>query len=344
MEDMDLRPDIELGLMREGQRLGALLSRTLRAVDEVLERHRPDIVVVQGDTTSATAASLASYLERIPVAHVEAGLRSGEAFEPFPEEANRRVISQLATLHFAATSSAARQLEIERVPSPRIHVTGNTVIDALLETVERYPRPRGWSTDGPVRLLVTLHRRESLGAPLAGICRALLALVVKYPRVRIHFPVHPAPAVRRPAYAILGNHPRIELVEPLPYPDFVAALNACYFVLTDSGGVQEEAPALGTPVLVLRNATERVEAIDAGTAMLVGTSPKNIVRAASWLLDTPAAHQLMSKASNPYGDGRASERIAYLLLSELGVGREPKPPAFEVEAPSEPVKMDWARA
>ncbi len=326
--DVGLHQDVDLHLMTERQPLATLLARAITALDGLFREKAPDFVVVQGDTTSAVAAALAAYLLRIPVGHVEAGLRSGDQHEPFPEEANRRVIAQLATLHFAPTEAAAATLARESPPSPRIFLTGNTVIDSLLRVREGLGSRAPGGLGEQRMLLVTLHRRESQGQCMEDVCSAIMAIVVSRPDVRVLFPVHPSPAVREPVYRILGRHPRIQLCEPLPYRELVGALDRCHFVLTDSGGIQEEAPALGKPVLVLRNATERQEGIEAGTAALVGTDPHAILRAALTLLDNDEIYARMAQARNPYGDGRAGTRIGHIIAEELGVATQESLPPF----------------
>ena len=325
--DMELKVHRNLHLMSERQELAALLARAIGGLDEVLREWQPSWCVVQGDTSSALAGALAAHLRGISVAHVEAGLRSGDLSEPFPEEANRRLIAQLAQLHFAPTARAARALQGESLASPRIHVTGNTVVDSLLWMLRRLPVPARES-NGRRTVLVTLHRRESFGPALARICRGLLAIAVSRPDVRIVFPVHPSPRVRGPVREILGNHPAVDLCDPLPYSDFIATLASCFLVVTDSGGVQEEAPALGKPVLVVRNKTERDEGVRAGTAWLIGTNPRRILGSALKLLDDPDAYRRMAHATSPYGDGHAGERVAHALAADLGMYSRPPPAPF----------------
>jgi UDP-N-acetylglucosamine 2-epimerase (non-hydrolysing) len=277
--------------------------------------------MVQGDTTSAFVGALAAFYQRIPVAHLEAGLRTDDLFEPFPEEANRRLITPLASLHFAPTELAARRLRREGVPAQRVLVTGNTVIDALLKVRSTLPQ----SPDSPMRrrvILLTMHRRESFGRPFENICQAILDLVERNPLVEVHFPVHASPFVREPVERLLSGHPRIILSEPLEYGELVRLMEASYLVMTDSGGLQEEAPALGKPVLVLRDKTERPEAIRAGTACLVGSRRQRILNTAERLLHDPSAHRAMAQAVNPYGDGRATERILGALRFHFGLASE----------------------
>jgi UDP-N-acetylglucosamine 2-epimerase (non-hydrolysing) len=320
-----LAPDLDLDLMRPNQTLAALTSRILVGLDEVLGRTRPDLVVVQGDTATAMVGALAAYYHRLPVAHLEAGLRTDDLFQPFPEEGNRRLIGILAALHFPPTTFAADNLRREGVPEGRILVTGNTVIDALLHVRRRLALdlapPAGYR-----RILLTMHRRENGGQPFEEICGAVLDLVQRNPDVDVLFPVHASPAVREPVQRLLGGHPRIALTEPLGYEDFVRALDASYLVLTDSGGVQEEAPALGKPVLVLRDKTERPEAIVAGTSRLVGTDRHQVLEMAERLLHDASAYGAMARAANPYGDGRASARIVGALRHHFGLADAPPEP------------------
>ena len=306
-----LRPDVDLRLMRPDQSLNALAAAALAAVDEVLASAAPDWLLVQGDTTTAMAAALAAFHRGVRVGHVEAGLRTGDLARPFPEEANRRIVDALAAALFAPTGRAAGALLAEGVDPSRIHVVGNTVIDALRllpidpETVPARPE-----------VLVTVHRRESFGAPLAGIFAALRRLAESFPGVDWIYPVHPNPNVRGPAHEALGGLPNLTLCAPLGYGELVRRLRRCRFVLTDSGGLQEEAPTFGKPVLVLRDTTERPEGIEAGVARLVGTDGERIVAAAAELLTSEAAYAAMARAVNPYGDGRAAERIAAILAGE----------------------------
>ena len=315
-----LKPDIDLELMAPRQTLADLTARAVEALDNVMTRVRPDLVVVQGDTTSAMVGALAAYYHRTPVVHVEAGLRTDNPYQPFPEEGNRRLIGTLAALHFAPTSSAAYRLQQEGVPERRIFVTGNTVIDSLLRVREN--SGHGGNLARPSsrrRVLVTMHRRENRGAALEGTCRALLQLVDRNPDVEVVFPVHPSPFVREPVTRLLSGHARIILTGPLGYQEFILLMDSCHLILTDSGGIQEEAPALGKPVLVLRDTTERPEAINAGTARLVGPDPSRVLSVTETLLHNEKAYQAMARAKNPYGDGRAAERILAALRFHFGL-------------------------
>lgn len=304
----DLRVDRDLDLMRNDQSLPDLTARMLGAVHDVLEQEKPDLALVQGDTTTVFATALACFYAGIPCGHVEAGLRTHDRSAPFPEEMNRAMVSRLASMHFAPTEGAADNLRAEGVPAESIIVTGNPVIDALLWMAERVPPSRFAAPPGQHLILVTAHRRESFGEPLARICAALRTLADR-PDVRIVYPVHPNPSVTAPVRELLGDHGSIALEQPLDYPEFVAAMQASRLILTDSGGIQEEAPSLGVPVLVMRDKTERPEAIDAGTARLVGTSTDAIITRAQELLDDEAAHSTAAQRANPFGDGRAAARI-----------------------------------
>jgi UDP-N-acetylglucosamine 2-epimerase (non-hydrolysing) len=326
----DIEPDVDLDLMRPNQSLPQITSRILTGIDEVLTETRPDRVLVQGDTTTAMAAALSGYYHRIPVDHVEAGLRSGDIYSPFPEEVNRKVVGSLASWHFAPTARAADALLRENVSPDRVIVTGNTVIDALLETEKRIdsfdevkhvidselPKPG----DNRRIVLVTAHRRENFDGGMERIASAILRIAANED-VLVVYPVHPNPNVRELMQAKLGGHPNIRLLPPLEYIPFVYLLSRSDFVLTDSGGIQEEAPALGKPVLVMRDTTERPEGIDAGTARLVGTDPNQIHLEAMRLLRDRAHYDAMSRAHNPFGDGHASERI----LDVLAHGNEVPP-------------------
>jgi UDP-N-acetylglucosamine 2-epimerase (non-hydrolysing) len=328
-----LKPDIDLKLMTPRQTLADLTARAVGALDNIITRVRPDLVVVQGDTTSAMVGTLAAYYHRTPVAHVEAGLRTDDPYEPFPEEGNRRLIGTLAALHFAPTSSAAYRLQQEGVPEGRIFVTGNTVIDSLLRVREN--SGHGGNLARPSsrrRVLVTMHRRENRGAALEGTCRALLQLVDRNTDVEVVFPVHSSPFVREPVKRLLSGHARIILTDPLGYQEFILLMDSCHLILTDSGGIQEEAPALGKPVLVLRDTTERPEAINAGTARLVGPDPTRVLSATETLLHNEKAYQAMARAKNPYGDGRAAERIVAALRFHFGLLAERPAPFVPHEA------------
>jgi UDP-N-acetylglucosamine 2-epimerase (non-hydrolysing) len=326
LELFHVAPDVDLNLMAPGQTLPALTARVITGVEDVLARLQPDLVLVQGDTTTVMAAALAAFYRRIPVGHVEAGLRTNDRYNPFPEEINRRIAGQLATLHFAPTARAADALRREGLSPETIHVTGNTVIDALHWVVAQ-PAPTeveslladlGCGTgraDARRLVLVTAHRRESFGAPFEQICLGLRELARRNRDVTLVYPVHLNPNVREPVQRLLAHEERIHLIEPLSYLPFAHLMKAAHLVLTDSGGVQEEAPSLGVPVLVLRRETERQEAVEAGTVKLIGPDAEAIVRESERLLHDEAAYAAMSSAVSPYGDGHSAERIAQIILT-----------------------------
>ena len=312
----ELDPDWDLDIMREGQGLAQVGSECLEAVDRLLGEWRPDLLLVQGDTASVFFSALAGYFHGIPTGHVEAGLRTGDLRRPFPEEGFRRLAGVLADLHFAPTEAARQNLLREGIDPGRIEVTGNTVVDALLEIAERREPVRCealrrlLAPGAPPFLLLTAHRRESFGAPLERVFEAVEDIVASHDTVEILFPVHPNPNVAGPAERRFPGHPRIHLSPPLRYPDLVAALAGAKGVLTDSGGIQEEAPTFGTPVLVLREVSERPEGIEAGVARLVGTDADTVRAAALDLLQRGDPERERVRRDNPYGDGRAGERIA----------------------------------
>ncbi len=321
LDAFSIQPDFDLDLMRPRQTLSALTARILTALDPVLETERPDLVVVQGDTTTTLAAALAAFYREIPVAHIEAGLRTGDMTQPFPEEMNRVLTSRLAAWHFAPTPRAAEALLREGTEPGNIFVTGNTGIDAVLYVRDALdsgalPAPEWpWLHPSKRLILVTSHRRESFGRGFASAMRALARLASRED-VQIAYPVHRNPRVAGPAHALLAGLPNITLLDPLPYVPFVDLMRRCKLIVTDSGGIQEEAPSLGKPVLVLRAKTERPEAVEAGTVKLVGSQEDRIVAEASRLLDDPAEYARMTRIHNPYGDGHASERIARALAEE----------------------------
>jgi UDP-N-acetylglucosamine 2-epimerase (non-hydrolysing) len=314
LEQFGIIPDVDLDMMSEGQSLVELTSRMLPAVSAALERVGARAVLAQGDTATVFVAALAAFYGRLPFGHVEAGLRTHDLDEPFPEEGFRQLASRLAHWHFAPTQVAAANLADEGVPPGRVHVTGNTGIDALLSTVASAPTA---PDDGCRRVLLTAHRRESFGAPMRDIFLAARDIADAFEDVEIVCPVHPNPNVRPLALELLGGHPRIVLRDPLGYAELVALMSRSYLVLTDSGGIQEEAPALGKPVLVLREQTERPEAVAAGVARVVGTDRRRIVEEASQLLRHDAQYRAMAVGASPYGDGHASERIVRILGESL---------------------------
>jgi UDP-N-acetylglucosamine 2-epimerase (non-hydrolysing) len=318
LEWFQIEPDYDLDLMRPDQGLAGFASRALVAVSEVLQEVRPDVVLVQGDTTTVMMAALAAFYQCIPVGHVEAGLRTRNRYNPFPEEINRRIAGVLATYHFAPTERAAAALRAEQMPEEDIYVTGNTVVDALLMTVRRpVDLELDLGLDGRRLILVTAHRRESFGAPFESLCLALRDLAERNADVKVVYPVHLNPNVRGPVERILAQQPRVHLLEPLRYEQFAHLMAQAYLILTDSGGIQEEAPVLGRPTLVMRETTERPEAIEAGTARLVGTDRHRIVAEAECLLHDEGAYRTMAQAGSPFGDGRSAERIVNILLSRL---------------------------
>jgi len=317
-----IKPDYDLNLMQPDQTLDQLTARLLTGVGQVLDREKPDIALVHGDTSTTLASSLAAFYRKLPVGHVEAGLRSGSLLAPWPEEMNRRVATLATRLHFAPTSRARQNLLNEGIEASHIHLTGNTVIDALIATVQRLktsPEKRaaldrqfGFLYRGVPLVLVTGHRRENFGAGFESICRAMSDLVSQN-NVQLVYPVHPNPNVRGPVERLLGSHSRIHLIDPLDYEPFVYLMERSYIIITDSGGVQEEAPSLGKPVLVMRDTTERPEAVDAGTVILVGTSQERIVGEANRLLNDTSHYIRMAQAMNPYGDGLAAKRIRAVI-------------------------------
>lgn len=317
----DITPDYDLNVMQSGQGLTGITSTVLRGMQPVLEDFCPDLMLVHGDTTTTLSASLSAYYHKVPVGHVEAGLRTHNIYSPWPEEINRRVTGSIATMHFAPTPKAAANLIDEAVDRSSVFITGNTVIDALLEIVRRLESDPGQSAAFDARfglepgkriILVTGHRRESFGGGFDRICNALKAIASRED-VRIIYPVHLNPNVKGPVETSLGSHPRINLIPPQDYLPFVHLMRRADIILTDSGGVQEEAPSLGKPVLVMRETTERPEAIEAGTVRLVGTDTDLIIRETNVLLDNSEAFDAMALAHNPYGDGYASQRICDVI-------------------------------
>lgn len=315
LKTFSIKPDYDLNVMKDRQQLSGLTSRIIEETTSVLKNARPHLIMVQGDTTTAMATALAGFYRQIPIAHVEAGLRTDKSYDPFPEEMNRRLISNLANIHFAPTLKSEEALLKENISPEIIFRTGNTVIDAILKMAKKdidfdlYKSLDIPIQEGQRMILVTAHRRENWGEPLENICQAIQQLCDWYEDLIFVFPVHKNPIVRVTVYEFLGDVERVHLVEPLDYTAFVSALNQCYLVLTDSGGIQEEAPALGKPVLVLRTTTERPEAIEMGTAKLVGVEVEAIIRETATLLDNKKTYEQMTRAINPYGDGRAAERI-----------------------------------
>jgi UDP-N-acetylglucosamine 2-epimerase (non-hydrolysing) len=318
LEWFRIEPDYDLDLMQFDQGLAEFASRALVAVSEVLQEANPNVVLVQGDTTTAMMAALAAFYLQIPIGHVEAGLRTGKRYNPFPEEINRRIAGVLATFHFAPTKRAAVALSAEQVPEGSIFITGNTVVDALLMTIKRNVNLElGLNLNGRRMILVTAHRRESFGPPFESLCLALKDLAERNSKVEIVYPVHLNPRVQDPVGRILNEHPRIHLIEPLRYEQFSHLMSKAHLILTDSGGIQEEAPVLSKPTLVMRETTERPEAVEAGTARLVGTDRYRIVAEVTKLLSDKKAYDNMAQAGSPFGDGHAAKRIVGILSTKL---------------------------
>ena len=317
-----IHPDFDLNLMQPGQDLFDITSNVLLGMRNVYRQWQPDIILVHGDTTTTLAASLSAYYAKIKVGHVEAGLRTGNKYAPWPEEMNRRLTGDITDVHFAPTEKARANLLSEGLANKHVHVTGNTVIDALIDVVDRirsdpllkagFEEQFDFLDPGKRLILVTGHRRENFGSGFENICHALAQLALRGD-VQILYPVHLNPNVQEPVRRILGSVPNIKLIEPQDYLPFVYLMERSTLLITDSGGVQEEAPSLGKPVLVMRNTTERPEAVDAGTVKLVGTNPAAIIREANHLLDDPGAYETMARAHNPYGDGKAASRICNIL-------------------------------
>ena len=323
LEIAGIKPDVDLDVMTPNQTLDGLTAKLIVDLGQAFDAEKPDRIVVHGDTLTTMVASLAAYYRKIPVAHVEAGLRSGDIYHPWPEEVNRRVVACVADMNFAPTRTAADALLRENRDAASIHVTGNTVIDALLATRERIVAMPALAAGldelaerfaGKRIIAVTSHRRENFGGGMEAIARSIADIAAR-PDIAVIFPVHPNPNVRPIMEGVLGGLPNVAMIEPLDYPHFVRLLDLCYLVLTDSGGVQEEAPSLGKPVLVMRETTERPEGVAAGTAKLVGTDRGRIVREVLSLLDDEAAYRAMARAHNPFGDGLASQRIAAIIAS-----------------------------
>jgi len=322
LELFGIVPDEDLNVMQPGQTLAGLTSRIVQGMQEVIARHKPDIVLVHGDTSTTFATALAAFYERTAIGHVEAGLRTGNLYSPWPEEANRKLTGALTSIHFAPTEKSASNLRAENVDPATIHVTGNTVIDALLTVVEKINTDSKLSTELAARfpfldarkrlVLVTGHRRENFGDGFEQICQALKEIAARGD-TQVVYPVHLNPNVQEPVNRILAGQENVHLIEPQDYLPFVYLMSRAHIIVTDSGGIQEEAPSLGKPVLVMRDTTERPEAVDAGTVKLVGTDSKCITQEVIRLLDDTATYESMSKAHNPYGDGKASERIVAKL-------------------------------
>ena len=315
----DIHPDFDLDIMKENQNLWSLTADVLLKMKDVYDSAKPDVVLVHGDTTTSMAAALSAFYAKIPVGHVEAGLRTFDRYYPFPEEINRVYADAVCTYHFAPTDTSCENLRKSAISEKHIYKTGNTVIDALLYTVENHSGEiPDINLDSSLRtILLTSHRRENFGEPIRNICRAVLELVERNRDIQVVYPVHLNPNVQKPVYELLGGKERIHLTSPMEYAPFAAMMKKSYIIMSDSGGVQEEAPSLGKPVLVLRTTTERPEAVEYGTVKLVGTDRDTIVREAENLLHNPDEYKKMSEAINPYGDGLASKRIVELLYKNL---------------------------
>ncbi len=322
LEAFQIKPDHDLNTMRQGQTLSESTGRILTQLEPIVRDDAPDMILVQGDTTTTLCGALAGFYANVPVAHVEAGLRTGDMRQPFPEEMNRVVVGRLAALHFAATKQAAANLRAEGIPNNTIQVTGNSGIDAILYVRDRledgtlFGRQWDFLDSSRKLIVVTAHRRESFGDGFERICEALLRIAAM-DGVQLVYPVHPNPNVTGPVRRNLGDHPNIHLIEPLDYVSFADLMRRAYLMLTDSGGVQEEAPSFGKPALVLRNKTERPEAVEAATSTLVGVDVEKIVGTTEWLIRDEAEYQRRARIHNPYGDGHASERIGDFILSYL---------------------------
>ncbi|WP_400162251.1 non-hydrolyzing UDP-N-acetylglucosamine 2-epimerase [Brevibacillus sp. TJ4] len=331
LEIFDIQPDYDLNIMKDRQTLVDVTTRALQSIDAVIKEVKPDIVLVHGDTTTTFVASLAAFYNQVAIGHVEAGLRTGDKYSPFPEEMNRQLTGVMADLHFAPTDGAADNLRRENKPEEAIYITGNTAIDALKTTVrDDYAHPVLQQVAGQKMLLMTAHRRENLGEPMRRIFRAVKRVADEHPDVAVVYPVHLNPAVQEVAQEILGDHQRIHLIEPLDAFDFHNFARRAYMILTDSGGVQEEAPSLGVPVLVLRDTTERPEGIAAGTLKLAGTDEERVYQLANELLRDQNAYEEMARAANPYGDGEASRRIVEAILHHYGY-RTDRPAPFSAQ-------------
>lgn len=323
LEIFNIKPDYDLNIMKQGQTLADITTRALNGLDAVIKEAKPDIILVHGDTSTTFAGSLAAFYNQTKIGHVEAGLRTYDKYSPFPEEMNRKLTGAMADYHFSPTISNKNNLLKENVDESTIYITGNTVIDALKTTVkEKYTFAdetlNSLDFEGKKVILMTAHRRENLGKPLEDICSAARDIVLSHPDTELVYPMHLNPKVRDTATRILGDIERVHLIEPLDVQELHNAIKRCYLVMTDSGGLQEEAPSLGKPVIVLRNETERPEAVDAGTVLMGGVNKENIINLAHMLLCDSAAYEKIAKTANPYGDGKASERIVQAILYAFG--------------------------
>ena len=319
LETFKIKPDYDLNIMKQGQTLGDVTTRALNGLEEVIKEVKPDIVLVHGDTTTTFAGALAAFYNQVAIGHVEAGLRTNDKYSPYPEEMNRQMVDCMTDMYFAPTKLSKQNLLDENIEKEKIYVTGNTAIDAMSTTVdEGYSHPElDWVKKGERMILLTAHRRENLGDPMRHIFRGIKRIVDEFPNVKVIYPIHLNPKVREVANEIFADCDRVRLIEPLEVFDFHNFQNKSYMILTDSGGIQEEAPSLGKPVLVLRDTTERPEGIEAGTLKLVGTDEEVIYKEAKKLLTDKNEYEKMSKASNPYGDGHASERIVDAIIEKF---------------------------
>ncbi len=319
LETFKIKPDYDLNIMKQGQSLAEITTRALLGLEEVIKEVKPDIVLVHGDTTTTFAGALAAFYEQVAIGHVEAGLRTYDKYSPYPEEMNRQMVDSLTDMYFAPTNLSKENLLKENIKEDKIYVTGNTAIDAMSTTINKeYKHPElEWIKESDKLILLTAHRRENLGEPMRHIFRGIKRIVDEFEDVKVIYPIHLNPKVREVANEVLGNSDRVRLIEPLEVFDFHNFQNKAYLILTDSGGIQEEAPSLGKPVLVLRDTTERPEGIKAGTLKLVGTEEEIIYEETKKLLTDKAAYEKMSKASNPYGDGHASERIVDAIIDKF---------------------------
>lgn len=319
LETFNIKPDYDLNIMKQGQTLGDVTTRALNGLEEVIKEAKPDIVLVHGDTTTTFAGALAAFYNQVAIGHVEAGLRTDDKYSPFPEEMNRQMVDCMSDMYFAPTNISKENLLKENIPEDKIYITGNTAIDAMSTTIDKnYSHPElEWIKDNERMILLTAHRRENLGEPMRNIFKGIRRIIDEFEDVKIIYPIHMNPKVREVANEIFGECDRVRLIEPLEVFDFHNFQNKSYLILTDSGGIQEEAPSLGKPVLVLRDTTERPEGIEAGTLKLVGTDEDVIYEETKKLLTDKEAYEKMSHASNPYGDGHASKRIVDAIISNL---------------------------
>ena len=319
LETFNIKPDYDLNIMKQGQTLSEITSRALLGLEEVIKECKPEIVLVHGDTTTTFAGALAAFYNQVSIGHVEAGLRTNDKYSPFPEEMNRQMVDCMTDMFFAPTEISKENLLLENIDENKIYVTGNTAIDAMSTTVKEdyHHNELDWVKDNERLILLTSHRRENLGEPMRNIFKAVKRIVDEFDDVKVIYPIHKNPKVREIANEVFGNTDRVKLIEPLEVFDFHNFQNKSYIILTDSGGIQEEAPSLGKPVLVLRDTTERPEGIKAGTLKLVGTDEMTIYKEAKKLLTDLKEYEKMSKASNPYGDGHASEKIADAIIKKF---------------------------